>query len=81
MTNYVDHNVTILTPIVTEQEDAALRTSMDVLGAIQSMFKDDLILVSIETGEVVTIEELSRVRGVIDAFYRHQHWKVEKSED
>lgn len=81
MTNYVDHDVTLLTPILSEEEVAALKKSEDLIGNIQSMFKDDTILVSVETGEVVTIEELARVRGVINAFFRQQHWKVEKEGD
>lgn len=69
------------TPNLTNQEDAALRVADCVIKEIQSLFADDVYMVSEETGEVINIEELARVRGVIDAFYHTKKFTAYISED
>ena len=69
------------TPNLTNQEDAALRIADWVIKEIQSLFADDVYMVSEETGEVINIEELARVRGVIDAFYHTKKFTAYISED
>jgi hypothetical protein len=39
---------------------------------------DDMVLVSQSTGEVISIDEIRRVRGVLDALYNTCVWRVEE---
>lgn len=45
---------------------------------LQDQIGERNILISLNTGEAIEINELARVRGIISAFYeRHHHWEVE----
>ena len=46
------------------------------LETLRETFTDDTELVSVETGESITMEEISRVLGILDGLKQNQIWKV-----
>ena len=49
---------------------------MKDLETLKDTFTDDTELVSVETGESITMEEISRVLGILDGLKRNQIWEV-----
>ena len=49
---------------------------MKDLETLKDTFTDDTELVSLETGESITMEEISRVLGILDGLKRNQIWEV-----
>ena len=46
------------------------------LETLRETFTDDTQLVSLETGESITMEEISRVLGILDGLKQNQIWEV-----
>lgn len=46
------------------------------LETLRETFTDDTELVSVETGESITMEEISRVLGILDGLKQNQIWEV-----
>lgn len=46
------------------------------LETLKDTFTDDTELVSLETGESITMEEISRVLGILDGLKQNQIWEV-----
>lgn len=46
------------------------------LNTLRDTFTDDTELVSVETGESITMEEISRVLGILDGLKQNQIWEV-----
>ena len=49
---------------------------MKDLETLKDTFTDDTELVSLETGESITMEEISRVLGILDGLKQNQIWEV-----
>ena len=49
---------------------------MKDLETLRETFTDDTELVSVETGESITMEEISRVLGILDGLKQNQIWEV-----
>lgn len=49
---------------------------MKDLETLKDTFTDDTELVSVETGESITMEEISRVLGILDGLKQNQIWEV-----
>lgn len=50
---------------------------LEELGEMQEIFGEGIELVNTETGEVITMEEISRVRGVLTGLLNGLSWKVD----
>lgn len=50
------------------EEITTLEQASDILHTIQTTFGEKLDLTSTETGEVVSVSELARVRGILSCF-------------
>ena len=46
------------------------------LETLRETFTDDTEFVSVETGESITMEEISRVLGILDGLKQNQIWEV-----
>lgn len=60
-------------------ERAALAEADRVLATLQESFKTHATLTALETGEVIGIEELSRVRGILNAFAETTYFKTSRN--
>ena len=49
---------------------------MKDLETLKDTFTDDTELISVETGESITMEEISRVLGILDGLKQNQIWEV-----
>ena len=56
----------------THEELEALQGAERALAEVATLFGSEGYLMSAETGEVVMLDELNRVRGVLDFFYDHR---------
>ena len=56
------HNFTI-------EEVQAIDKTMEILTDIQSFYDDNDILANVNDGEVIAIEELKRVKGILSFIY------------
>lgn len=56
----------------TPEELEALRGAERAITEIITLFCSDGCLMSAETGEVVTLDELNLVRGILNFFYDHR---------
>lgn len=56
----------------TLEELNALQGAERALTEVATLFGSEGYLQSAETGEVVMLEELNRVRGILDFFYDHR---------
>lgn len=65
------HNIRL-----THAELIALQEAHDVLSEITAMFGTQATLMSAETGEVVELDELSRVRGVLSFFREYRVFEI-----
>ena len=69
---------TIITIDPDQHEAESLEIVDNFFRELQDRFKDEKMLVSLNTGEAIEINELARVRGIISAFYEYyHHWQVE----
>ena len=50
---------------------------LEELGEMQEIFGEGIELVNTETGEVITMEEISRVRGILTGLLNGLSWKVD----
>ena len=50
---------------------------LEELREMQEIFGEGIELVNIETGEVITMEEISRVRGILTGLLNGLSWKVD----
>ena len=71
--------ISTLAIVPNEEEREAIETVNFMLHALQSA-GEGMRLVSVETGEVVDIDELARVRGIISAFIQNRCWEVQMAE-
>ena len=53
----------------TPQEIQALDTVMDLLTQLQNEYAEDDIIANVNDGEIVAIEELARVKGIVSFLY------------
>ena len=58
------------------EEYQAMEKVIEVLEELEHKFGTENSLMSAETGEIVGIAELPRVRGILDAFRNHMCWEV-----
>lgn len=72
--------ITTLAIVPNEKERDAIKTIDFMLRTLQSA-GEGMRLVSAETGEVVDIDELSRIRGIITAFIQNRCWEVQVIEE
>ena len=72
--------ITAIYPAFTPAEEGMMMHIDDLLGRFVEGLGDpeDMTLVSQNTGEVISIDEIRRVRGVLDALYSTCVWKVEE---
>lgn len=73
--------ITAIYPAFSPAENSMMMKIDNLLGRFIEELGDpdeDVMLVSQSTGEVISIDEIRRVRGVLDALYRTCVWKVEE---
>ena len=72
--------ITAIYPAFSPAENALMAEVDDLLGRFIEGLGDpeNMTLVSQSTGEVVFVDEIRRVRGVLDALYHACVWKVEE---
>lgn len=75
--------ITAIYPAFSPAENSMMMKIDDLLGRFVEELGDpdpdeDVMLVSQSTGEVISINEIRRVRGVLDALYRTCVWRVEE---
>lgn len=72
--------ITAIYPALSPAENALMAEVDDLLGRFIEGLGDpeDMILVSQGTGEVISVDEIRRVRGVLDALYCTCVWRVEE---
>lgn len=72
--------ITVIYPAFSTAENAFMAEVDNLLGRFVEGLGDpeDMMLVSQSTGEVISVDEIRRVRGVLDALYRTCVWKVEE---
>lgn len=78
--NLFIEKITAIYPAFSPAENALMAEVDDLLGRFINELgdPDDMVLVSQSTGEVISVDEIRRVRGVLDALYRTCVWKVEE---
>lgn len=70
------HVVLTIDPDCCEAE--AIHIVDSFLNQMQDELKDHKRIISLDTGECIDVNELYRVRGILDAFVENfHHWKVE----
>lgn len=62
--------------ILNEEELKAIEVLEPMLAEIQNHFGEVNILQAVETGEVVEVEEIARVRGILGFLYAHRAVEV-----
>lgn len=72
--------VTLFRTCLSDEERAALYEVDNILNKIYGMFDDNLVLVSMTTGECIMIDELPRMRGILDALSAAYAFEVTKKE-
>lgn len=72
--------ITAIYPAFSSAENALMTEVDNLLGRFVEELgdPDDMVLVSQYTGEVISVDEIRRVRGVLDALYHTCVWKVEE---
>lgn len=61
---------------LSEKEYNAIETLEPVLAEMQNYFGEVNTIQAVETGEVITGEEIARMRGVLDFLYSHRAVRV-----
>lgn len=72
--------ITTVCPAFSTAEDAFMIEVDNLLGRFVEGLGDpeDMTLVSQSTGEVISIEEIRRVRGILDGLSHTCVWKIEE---
>ena len=72
--------ITAVYPAFSTAENALMIEVDNLLGRFVDALgdPDDMTLVNQSTGEVISVDEIRRVRGVLDALYRTCVWRVEE---
>lgn len=72
--------ITAIYPAFSSAENALMIEVDNLLGQFVKKLgnPDDMELVSQTTGEVISINEVCRARGILDALYHTVVWKVEE---
>lgn len=65
-----------ITPSVADAS-AILRTNQ-MLTALIAYFGEDTTLINSETGEIIEMNELPRILGVLSAFTESNNWEIRK---
>lgn len=68
----VKKNIMIL---MSAEEVECLEMADKILHKIQDSFPDETELESVDTGEIVRIEEIARLRGILNAFYENEEFR------
>ena len=68
----IKQNIMIL---MSAEEVECLEMADKILRKIQDSFPDETELESVDTGEIILIEEIARVRGVLSAFYENVEFR------
>lgn len=68
--------VTLFRTCLSDKEREALYDADIILNKIYTMFDDDIALVSMTTGECITIDELLRACGILEALYAAYAFEV-----
>lgn len=79
MTSFIDC-VTIFRTCLTDEERAALEDVENIFRKIYDTFDNDIALSSMTTGECIMIDELPRMRGILDALSNAYAFEVVKKE-
>ena len=58
------------------EEYQAMEKVIEVMEELERKFGTENSLMSAETGEIVGIAELPRVRGILDALRNHRCWEI-----
>lgn len=58
------------------EEYQAMEKVIEVLEELEHKFGTENSLMSAETGEIVGIAELPRVRGILDVFRNYRCWEI-----
>ena len=58
------------------EEYQAMEKVIEVLEELEHKFGTENSLMSAETGEIVGIAELPRVRGILDGLRNHRCWEI-----
>ena len=59
----------------------AIRLVDDILGNIQTEFLNDTALISATTGEVILLDEVARVKGILFGLANNSYWDVQRQEE
>lgn len=72
--------ITAVYPVFSPAENALMTEVDNLLGRFVKELgdPDEMVLVSQYTGEVISVDEIRRVRGVLDALYHTCVWSVEE---
>ena len=76
MINMRVEKVKVSATIFEIEEYQAMEKVEEVLGELVEKFGTEHSLMSAETGEIVGIGELMRVRGILSALREHRCWEV-----
>lgn len=68
----VKKNIMIL---MSTEEIECLEMADCILHKIQNSFPEEAELESVDTGEIVRIEEIARLRGILSAFYENEEFR------
>lgn len=66
----------ILTLTTSMAEFEAYEELEQMLIKLQNAFPENVMLEAIDTGEIVHIHEIARVRGILSALVEHRGWKI-----
>lgn len=69
--------VTATATIFEIEEIQAMEKVDEVLDQLERIIGTQHTLMSVETGEIVGMAELSRVRGILEALRTHRCWEVQ----
>lgn len=62
---------------LTIQEREALETVFNLMCKLNESYGKDTDLISPNTGECISMNELPRVRGILDSLMTNRVWKIE----
>lgn len=67
---------TVMTLTLSMEDYDALVHVDELLKKVQDSFDENQYLMSVDSGELVHINELGRVRGIIGAFSQYRAWYI-----
>ena len=73
-------NVNLVRINTTFEERDALTTASTLLAFVQNNFDNDACLMAGETGEIIIVEELARVRAILDFFIEYNLIEVQEDD-